>query len=191
VVYEFATLEKDRIVRLGSEYITIETENYVRWEEFRQNIESVLDKLVRVYPLTHFLQAGLRYRNLIVQDEIEVPNRSWRNLLNKEILGSMASEYLAEDAIMNYQSGLSVQIDPNSFLNMFVGLAKHQNDESKRAVFIDSEFYTDLKINAEVQNVVSFLNGFHEKAGRLFRWAISDELHAALGPQPVAKDSGT
>lgn len=60
------------------------------------------------------------------------------------------------------------------------GLAQAEGESDTKVVYlIDSEFFTDTR--QEGSAVYELLDYFNTEAGRLFRWAITDDLRDALG----------
>jgi hypothetical protein len=62
------------------------------------------------------------------------------------------------------------------------GLAPDQ--EGKEICYVvDSDFFLDERTDTD--HATEILDFFNRQSGCLFRWCISERLHAALGPRPV------
>ena len=181
--YSFESPERSWKVTLNREFVALSTTAYVRWEDFRARLITVLDALERHYQPTFFLRVGLRYRDVIRPSCLGIESVQWTALLKPWILGELSQEAIAPYIKQATGDVLITLNGETGQVRLRHGLVQ-PTDQSETIYSIDCDFYREG--TTERRNVIELLNVYNKEAGRLFRWCISDELSARLGPRPVA-----
>ncbi|MCY3944699.1 MAG: TIGR04255 family protein [Anaerolineaceae bacterium] len=182
-VYEFATNEGSLIVRLSSGFVSLTSGNYERWEQFFVGIQLALDALREVYSPDPYTRIGLRYRNLIQKDKLELEDAEWPELLGEDLIRDLATPGLGE-AIEDIAYRILLTIDAGpAKVHIQHGYARHPETNQLIGYGIDSDFFVEGE--TDVDAAIDQLVEFNQYNRRLFRWCISDRLHNAMGPRPV------
>lgn len=172
-------LSRDRVwdASLFREFLALTCTTYTRWEEFRRHFEVPFRALTEIYSPTFYTRIGLRYRNIIRRSKLGLGGVPWSELLRPEICGELAAPGIG-DAVEQASRELVVIVDEGRKVRLAHGLA-----EGGDSYVIDADFFTDSEV--EATNVAEQLDAFNRESGRLIRWAISNRLHAALGPTAI------
>jgi uncharacterized protein (TIGR04255 family) len=76
-----------------------------------------------------------------------------------------------EGGRVNFNHGLVIAQDPS------------QANFQEPGYLFDADFFLEAKINKE--DIWNVFDNFNRTGGKLFRWSITDQLHAAMEPQPI------
>jgi uncharacterized protein (TIGR04255 family) len=187
LVHRFMTDESEdvssRQIALTNSFLAIHTKSYVRWEEFHTDILRAQTTLEHIYAPVFYSRIGLRYLNVIDRDLLELSGIGWDELLNPALAGLLRSADVRADVTqITTQTVLNLNDEFGSSLSLRFGLAE-QPEADSRVFVVDADFFTTQR--TEKTNVERILASYNRAAGNLFRWAISERLHAALGPVPV------
>lgn len=186
VNHQFLTEDRSATVTLTPGSIALSTTAYRRWEQFRDQLQQPLLALIEIYRPSFFERVGLRYVNSIERGRLNLTERRWSELLSPKILGELSIPQF-ESHLEDARRILRIKMpgEAGSVLLQH-GLGTVQG-RSETGYTIDFDFYTAEK--TEVQNAAAILDSFHERAGRAFRWCITDLLHNALQPNTVGVGS--
>ncbi|MGE0134837.1 MAG: TIGR04255 family protein [Dehalococcoidia bacterium] len=174
-------------VALTKDFVALSTKKYYRWEEFRRRLDLIIDAL-GVYEVPYFTRIGLRYRDAINRTSLGIPNTSWGELLQPYIAGELVASELADSAIVEMRRLSRMKLDNQLQVALQHGLARHdEKDDSGESIFLfDADLFTEERIDASDRTkVLELLDSANAHARNLFRWAITDRLHSALGPRAV------
>lgn len=180
--YEFSSVDGKWKVNLTRNFLSLSTSNYRRWEEFRDRLKSPLEALINVYKPTHFSRLGLRYVDVIVRSQLGLNNVPWKQLINNNLLGALASSDIG-DSVQNFESTYFIQLSgKNSMLRMVARTVK-KADTGETCFMIDSDF-SDASEHSE-EEVIGKLDYLHLGATRMIRWCIKNRLHKAMEPEKL------
>jgi uncharacterized protein (TIGR04255 family) len=189
-VYHFTSTDREWRVSLTSEFVALSCNKYERWEAFRPRMVNAVRTFTQIYPETYATRIGLRYRDLIVREEIGLSGTSWRELIAPYLLGIACADSLSESDqiteadVFASQSNVGLTLD-TCLLNLRFGyVQKHQSAE--QAYLIDSDFYLEELRVIDPDDIEKRFDQFHENAGAIFRSCILERLHLALDPSPIA-----
>lgn len=175
----FSSENRSAAVQLGPDAVSLTTKAYPGWDEFRAMMRRVITALNEVYRPSFFTRIGLRYTDSIERGRLGLEGKKWSDLLNREILGELSLP-LFEDNVEGAQRALRLKFpDGGGSILMQHGLQRIP-PATEDAYVIDLDFYTDQR--TEVDRAADILDRFNSRAGRAFRWCITDELHRALRP---------
>ncbi|HKY40884.1 MAG TPA: TIGR04255 family protein [Polyangiaceae bacterium] len=181
--FDFVSTDGEWSVSITSQFVALTTKTYRRWEDFRARLVKVFDAFANVYEVATFTRLGLRYQDLIQRSRLGLDGQHWATLLNPQLVGELAEDGFENDA-KHIAKELVFSLDfDDASVRLYHGLARTQNaDES--CYLIDSDFFREQP--TERGNALPILDRFNREAGKLFRWAISTPLHAAMDPEPIA-----
>lgn len=174
-------------LHLSPESIPLSTTAYNRWEEFWEAMSNSLAALVEFYQPKFFSRLGLRYVDAVERSRLGLGGRRWSELLRPEILGELSLPQF-EDSLEEAQRVIRLKFgDGSGSILLRHGLG-HVQGNSEVCYMIDFDFYTDQK--TELAHAETILHGYNRRAGRAFRWCITDDLHRALEPTGLDPGSG-
>jgi uncharacterized protein (TIGR04255 family) len=182
--YVFTNETGTRTVTLNQDSLSVAERQYERWEVFRAEIETLMGYLNELYDPGFFTRVGLRYQDLLDRAKLGLSDVPWQDLLNPEFAGLFAAGSPVSAEVVRIGSIAMLELpDPQGArVRLQHGSVDDQEDVHNHYA-IDSDFF--LVERSDSARVLSCLDEFHVHAGNLFRWAISERLHQALGPQPV------
>ncbi|HSS77995.1 MAG TPA: TIGR04255 family protein [Thermoanaerobaculia bacterium] len=182
-VWKFESEDTNWAVTLTREFVALQTKEYNQWEEFRVRLRGVLDALQAEYRPSFLTRIGLRYQDLIVRSTLGLTDLPWSDLLQPHVAAEFSSPSL-RTAVREAAHRVLIELShQKGNVNLQHGTARRQGDK-EISYLIDNDFFTEEKM--EVANALERLDLFNREAGRLFRWCISDRLHAAMEPTPIA-----
>lgn len=176
--YEFSTDDRNLQVTLTQDSLALSCKNYVRWEQFRESLQSALGHLLTIYQPSFFTRVGLRYRNVIARKHLDLEKASWNELLSPQLAGDFHSNIASSIDGSSHQLVIKLQGDVGK-VTLQHGLG---SKDSEICYIIDSDFYVNERTGAA--DAIRILDYFNRQAGRLFRWCIVDRLHKAMEPRP-------
>jgi uncharacterized protein (TIGR04255 family) len=180
--FEFLTADEVWTVTLTREFLALTTRNYQRWEEFREYLKEPLNSLLEEYSPPFFTRVGLRYKDVIRRSALGLQDIPWSDLLAPYVTGELSVPEVATSADEAVRRLLIRLPEGTGQVRIIHGLGQMTgSDES--CYIIDSDFFVDDR--TEASSALDTLDRFNKQAGRLFRWCITERLHAAMGPKSI------
>ena len=177
----FASADERWVVTLTKDFLALSTKHYVRWEEFRRYLDAALSALEAEFAPALYSRIGLRYQNVVRRTVLGLGDVVWSDLLRHHLAGELSEPDLAPFVEGTARQTVVRLSNFDSKVAIRHGLVTHDNEQ---CYAIDNDFYTET--NTECANVVPILQFFSAQAHRLFRWCVTDRLHDAMGPKPLA-----
>ncbi|MBX7133446.1 MAG: TIGR04255 family protein [Fimbriimonadaceae bacterium] len=161
--------------------ISLSTLSYTQWEDFSKGISLAVDALLATYgkSMKRVTRIGLRYRNIIDRDEINMKKRLWRKLINKSLLGPLSLSSVNEVEVPQLHQVFRFDYQDVSAL-IQAGLINETKRE-KSAFFIDVDLFLESPISTNARSIMEVVERLHSYSGPLFHWATTEELRRALG----------
>ncbi len=174
--YMFRSADEIWQLTLTKEFIALSTQKYGRWEEFRERLEAPFSALLDVYQPAFFARIGLRYRDVIKRSALNLKDQEWKDLLQPAIAGLLVTAIRHD--IEETSSLTRIRLPEYGEAKVRYGPVP---TDSEVIYSIDCDYSTtERKAPDEARNTLDY---FNRQSGRLFRWCISDPLHAALDPE--------
>lgn len=183
VTHGFLSADESSGVSLTCEFVAVWTRRYRRWEDFRSQVVRAQKAMEEVYSPSLYDRIGLRYRDVIDRNKLELTDVPWDELISAPLVGLLGERKLAGH--MNdcqSQHTLALEEPPKSLVRIRHGLLDG-SDSSKETYVIDADFHTTDSLGD--RHVIDTLDKFNHLAGNFFRWAISDRLRDSLEPTEV------
>lgn len=181
--HKFSTKDMQRSISLTKDFISLTESKYVKWDLFREEMEKTERALQDVYSPAFYSRIGLRYRNVISRTNLGLARRKWEYLLQPHIVAELGAPKISNSVeAIETRAIIKIPEVPKSNVRVAHGLVK--SPESKELCYIiDADFSVTEKEG--INEPFDILDKFNRLAGRLFRWAITDELHNAMWPRPI------
>jgi uncharacterized protein (TIGR04255 family) len=172
-------LDENTAVSLGQEFLAYSEKNYVRWRTFREEMELAVRALREIYKPAFYSRIGLRYRNILNKEILELETRPWADLINPAFLGELGDPDIRNDVEeIRTQSLVRVPEIENGFVRLRHGLFTDAEVE-RPSYLIDADFHVG---KTELDDAFGTLDIFNTVAARFFSWAVTPEVREALGP---------
>ncbi|MDL2273294.1 TIGR04255 family protein [Oscillospiraceae bacterium OttesenSCG-928-G22] len=166
-------------INLGSNFLSISTLSYSRWEDFIDNFRIPFDNLIKIYLPPYLNRVGLRYVDAFSKEKLSLQDKRWDELIKPQFLGLMSSldeQYVeACNTTVEYTHAAGKRTRINSGLG-FIGT-------TEKVFVIDSDFFTIENIKPE--DFFTIANDLHSNANKILQSAITEELHLAMGPSEL------
>ena len=186
VNYQFSSSDGVWRVNLTSKFISLSCSRYTCWEDFARRLDKPLAAFIQVYKPAHFERVGLRYLNFISRKSLELEDVPFASLIESCYLGPLAESDVAEQAFVRCNIDIETAIRGGCRLKLHAGpgLIKKPGQVDNEIKFI---FDQDLFMpgNIPVNHSAGALQTLHSQSYSIFRGAITDVLHEAMGPQPL------
>lgn len=184
--YNLISEDKRWKVNLTSTFIALSTVSYRRWEEFAGRLDKLLAEFIEIYHPAFFERIGLRYVNAVSRQRLRLEGRPWNELIQPAYLGVMGEMDVDEGSLTKCATDIDMKLEGDCSLKLHAGLGllgDGKRDPEVKFIF-DQDLSAAGKINAAA--VPEKLLTLHRHADRVFRGAITSELHGAMGPEPMA-----
>lgn len=182
--FQFVSADGRWRVNLTSGFISLATPAYSCWEDFAKRLDEVLAHFIEVYHPAYFERIGLRYINIFSRHALELEDVPFSALFQPAYLGLLGDDDVQEAAFQRASQDVEMALAGSCRLKLHVGpgLVKRPGAEDKEVKFIlDQDLYMPGKV--EMKYTTGALSTLHTHAGRIFRGAITQQLHEALEPQ--------
>ena len=188
--YNFISGDGKWKVNLTSNFIALSTMAYTQWEEFAQRLDFLLAHFIRIYPPAWFERMGLRYLNAFSRKAVGMEDLLWDDLIQSQWLGILGEPDVDEAAVNKCSVDIETLLSDGCRLKVHAGPGMiRKNIPGQAAPDSETRFILDGDLSAngklEPAQIPAKLEDMHSWADRLFRGAITRELHEAMGPLPL------
>ena len=181
-VHRFKTAGEGRVLSLSQDFLALSEKDYRRWEEFESYLRKAEKVLRDVYAPSFYTRVGLRYQDVIRRSRLGISDTDWQDLLNPALLGELADERIGGQ-VHDRQCQVEIKlISTEGLVRIRHGLIL---DAGEQCYLIDADFFTEERRDTDA--AIADLLAFNRLARSLFRWAITDTLHRAMGPELLAE----
>ena len=173
-------------LNLTRDFIALSTLRYARWEDFALRLDKPLAQFIQVYQPAFFQRVGLRYVNAVSKSRLGLTDLLWDDLIRSPYLGILGEPDVDEAKVSKSVVDTEIALEGGIRMKVhagpgFLNAAGKRDPEPK--FILDGDF--SLPGNVPGDKVPAILDGLHHYAERFFHGAITQELHEALGPQPL------
>lgn len=184
VNYQFSSADGVWRVNLTSKFISLACTRYTCWEDFAGKLDKPLAAFIQIYKPAYFERVGLRYVNFISRKALDLENVPFRELFRSCYLGPLSEEDVQETACGRASLDMEMAIRGGCRVKIHAGPGKVQRagqvDPEVKFIF-DQDLYMPGQLAVNLS--AGALQTLHAQAFSIFRGAITDRLHDALGPK--------
>lgn len=172
-------------LNLTSAFISLSTVAYPGWEDFGKQLDLPLAQFIHIYKPAFFERIGLRYVNAISRRTLGLEELLWDDLIQQPYLGILGEPDVEETDVVKCSVDIETALAGNCRMKIHAGPGMLQSGKGDREVrfILDGDFSTSGNLSTE--QVPDRLEELHRYAVRLFRGAITNTLHDAMGPTPL------
>lgn len=180
----FCSRDKMWTITLANSFVALETNDYVRWEDFRRNLQLMLSAMCETYQIDVISRLGLRYQNVVDRRALGIQELQWSALLSDFVLGPLTLAKSA-DSVQEHNGTFLIQLeDPTDFVRVRYGLVTEKSGDPENVMFmLDHDFFTGNDVETDVSNVISRVNIYNSSNRSLFRRCITAKLHETMVPE--------
>jgi uncharacterized protein (TIGR04255 family) len=173
----FQSPDESSHIALTSRNMAILSNKYEDWATYKQSIELALSAFIAVYNPSFFERIGIRYRNLISREKLNLADVEWGKLLNPAVAGELI-ESGWHDNIIGVQKSVRCSLPyGEDSLHFLHGLGS-TDDNPEISYVLDFDYIANGRL--ETQDVDGVIERLHGYSGSAFQWAISERLKLAL-----------
>jgi uncharacterized protein (TIGR04255 family) len=183
--YWFFSADNNWYVHLTVSSLALSTSKYIRWENFLEKLNELLEALVEIYKPAFYERIGLRYVDAFSRSTLNIDQKTpWGELINPFVLGFLSNNDIYDD-IKGYSATYEIDLGNNAMARIitsigFVGSAMYQQN-SELSFIVDSDLFFHSK--KDLDEIDISLNSLHKHANRIIRSIITERLHQAMEPQ--------
>jgi uncharacterized protein (TIGR04255 family) len=193
--WAFASSDGQWQIGLGRDNLTIQSAEYVSYEQLRDRFLAALRLFVDEYRPGARLRLGLRYINRFVFDEATTVD-AWRKLVRAELLGlAGAPEIVNEEDVRQSFGQARIAREDSQMLVSYGFLEAATLTHPAVAAQALPHFLLDMDQfdlrrhdSIDLDRAQGELDEWHDDIHRLFRWALTEEGAARLEPQDKVDD---
>lgn len=185
VNHNFISADGTWKVNLTKDFIALSTVRYPRWEEFAARLDEVLAIFIQIYQPALFERIGLRYINAFSKTRLHMEDKLWDDLIEAPFVGLLAEADVEERTVGKCATDAEIDLEGGIHLHLQCGPGKLGGGKQDPEVKFILDHDYSAKGDLQAHQVPDRLVEMHRYAVRLFRAAVTDELHNAMGPTPI------
>ena len=180
--YHFVSEDGRWKLNLTQNFIALSTLSYQRWEDFAARLDQPLAQFIQIYQPAFFERLGLRYVNAISRQRLGLADQLWDDLIRDHYVGILGQPDVEETEITKCSLDVETPLVGGYRMKVHAGPGLIGGGKTDKEVkfILDSDFSAAGQLTAD--SVPAKLEDMHRFALCLFRGAITDELHQAMGP---------
>ncbi|MGB0909956.1 MAG: TIGR04255 family protein [Nitrospirales bacterium] len=171
---------KDRLshITLDSQSLSFVTPSYEGWQVLRDRLTVPVKAVCQEFAPPFFVRVGLRFSNVIRRSSLGLEDREWGELLQSKAANVGAWDEVSQNVHGSRTEVVMTLDDPSQRLRVIHGVVNVKGVENEKAYLLDHDFFAEKDMSMD--DAFQCLDDFHDRAGQLFRWWISDTLHTAM-----------
>lgn len=185
--YHFISEDGRWKLNLTQNFIALSTLSYQRWEDFAARLDQALAQFIQIYQPAFFERIGLRYVNAVSRKRLGLEGQLWDDLIRDQYLGILGQPDVEESEIAKCSLDVETPLVGGYKMKLHAGpglVGGNQGDKEVKFI-LDGDFSAAGQLTAD--SVPAKLEDMHRFALCFFRGAVTDELHQAMGPTPLAE----
>lgn len=179
--HSFSTLDGSAVVNLTDSFLSLTVSSYRDWETFAGMLDKPVAAFCKIYEPACFERIGLRYLNAFSKEELSLQSCRWADLLQPGYVGLLDEDDVNDESFSRCTQDAEFKAPGGCRVKLHVGpgMIKRGGVQEKTPRYIlDIDVFMGGQIPP--QHLTGGLQTAHLNAWRVFRGAISEELHEAL-----------
>ncbi|MEN6439674.1 MAG: TIGR04255 family protein [Syntrophobacter sp.] len=178
VFWQFKDKMESNTVTVSADFISCETKNYTKFNEFVQKLSSTYNTFCELYKPALIKRIGLRYVNQI---EIKDGNPfDWDGFISSALTSQVRAFPTMQQDITRQMSQMQFSIDDMNLLFQFGFYnSEHPNRITKKEFILDYDCFTDQE--TEPDKVLLRFGMLHIHISNLFEESIQDGFRNLMG----------
>ncbi len=185
--WQFTDQEDNWKIVLSQDFLSLETRNYVLFDDFLARLQEALDALVQHIQPTIVTRLGLRYINEIRSSDLH--NMNWSDVIRRDLLGPVAVPELAENTtqvtavqqlLLRYPDDLGINIQHGLIPAGTTVRLRPQEEMPNQAFYlldfdVFREFPAPRVLRMDTKEIYQYVKSYHKMIYRLFRWSVTEQ----------------
>jgi len=178
ISWQFSNKDKNIIVHVDPEFLTIEAEKYTTFDEFLHEIKFVLGIFKDLYPVEIINKIGLRHINQIKINEGDPLN--WTDLINPSLCGVIHNFASNDGNVLRSMHTLEMKISDERKIKFNFGIfnSEYPNPVSRREFVLDYDCREDEDF--PVSEIETKLKDFNDIIYDWFEISICEGLRTIM-----------
>jgi uncharacterized protein (TIGR04255 family) len=173
--HQFRSKQSRWTVVLRTSAITLETSRYDSFEEFMQQLRTVVEAAKQTIESDFFTRIGLRYINMLPCSANDV--EGW---VNQALVGPLTQGVLGD--VSEYAHQVRGSTDSGGYLFQH-GIGQEGGAEGRKGYALDFDFYRE---EVGVEDALTTVERLHALEFSLFSWTLGDKARTYL-ERPVGE----
>ena len=185
--YHFISEDGRWKLNLTQNFIALSTLSYRRWEDFAARLDRPLAQFIQIYQPAYFERLGLRYLNAISRKALGLEDQLWDDLIQSQYLGILGEPDVEESEITKCSLDVESPLVGGYRMKLHTGPGLIGDGKTDKEVkfILDGDFSASGQLSAD--SAPEKLEQMHRFAVCFFRGAVTNTLHEAMGPTPLAE----
>ena len=185
--YHFISEDGRWKLNLTQNFIALSTLSYRRWEDFAARLDRALAQFIQIYQPAYFERLGLRYVNAISRKALGLEDQLWDDLIQSPYLGILGEPDVEESEITKCSLDVESPLVGGYRMKLHAGPGLIGGGKTDKEVkfILDGDFSASGQLSAD--STPEKLEQMHRFAVCFFRGAVTNTLHEAMGPTPLAE----
>ena len=182
--HQFVSADGNWRVNLTGKFLSLACTRYTCWEDFAHQLDKPLVAFIKTYQPAYFERIGLRYVNFFSRKELDLEGVPFRKLFQPNYLGPLMDEEVMEMGTSRCSIDFDTAIRGGCRVKIHAGpgmVKKNGQMDSEMKFIFDQDVYLPSRVPVNLS--AGTLQSLHAQADSIFRGAITEELHEAMGPQ--------
>lgn len=181
-IWRFNELNGPWSVALARDFVTLETQSYRRYEDFRSCLEEILDMLSELDVQVRE-RIGLRYVNRLSHAETKRVS-GWKRFIRDELLGVVGGEELGDDVVQALEQ---IRLrEPDGLMVVHHGYLSEEAAGSVGAHYlIDIDCFDERPVKFDRGETLALIDSYHERLKNFFEISITDDMRDHLVVEEV------
>lgn len=174
--YYFLNNEKDKVVNLSQDSLTIEFFKYNNFDEFMDIVKKIISSFIAIYKPGNFNRLGLRYVNQIILDKGNP--LIWKEYINNSLIHIIENFLNRDNHISRAMSQIVLTYDDYK-INFNYGIfnSEFPSKISRKEFILDFDCYTDF---VEGDSIIEQIELFNREIKLLFEKSIKNGLRKKM-----------
>ncbi|MCD7946954.1 MAG: TIGR04255 family protein [Oscillospiraceae bacterium] len=185
--YNFISQDGFWKINLTNSFIALSTRQYRRWEDFAARLDKPLAQFIDIYHPAFFERIGLRYVNAFSRKVLGLKDALWDDLIQPAFLGVLGEPDVVENSVTKNLLNVEMNLSGGYHLKLSTGpglLGGGKQDPEVKYILDNDLSRSGKEKEITAEQVPEHLEKMHVYAVRVFRGAITQTLHNALGATP-------
>ncbi len=191
-LWQFTDLNDNWKIVLSQDFLSLETRNYVHFDDFLERLEEALEALGQHIQPTVGTRIGLRYINEIRATDLN--ELSWFDVIRQDLLGPIVVPELVRNTtqvvviqqlLLRYPDDLGINIH-YGLLPGGTTVRQRSKEESPTDAYylldfdVFREFSLPQALEMDSSVICQYVATYHEMVYRLFRWSVTEKYIARI-----------
>lgn len=183
-VFQFSSEDGKTAVQLTDEFVTVETSNYLRFDDFAAQWAEVISAVIEVLELSWQARFGLRYTNVVSAPDLPEAD-IWASIIRGSLIKPVASlAEVAPSTVGRFEHTVMLNADPGVTLVRYAFPSLSAEPwPFDRGVVIDIDSYDEGRKPIQLDVQQEFLTSWNRRSYDLLKFSVTRDTWDSFGPE--------